>query len=146
MCDIPANNRSLEKGTTMQNSHHVLEVFEAPTARVRDAIRQCLSDAGFRVASSSPSDLHHIQARHGSAIGITDQQTGRVMEVLLRGAGNHTAVSIHHQTTGVGPLRGATFGDLLRDEVNALLVALAEKLPAASQKPSAEAARASQCP
>jgi hypothetical protein len=103
----------------MEIAHHALELFEAPTNEIRDAIRHWLSDAGFKVQSASPSDLE-IRAQRGSAIGVTDQQTGRVMEVIIRGSGCFTAVSIYHHTSRLGPIVGATFSDLLRDESNAL--------------------------
>jgi hypothetical protein len=106
----------------MQNAHHALELIEAPTAQVQDTVRHWLTHAGFKV-TSAPSDLN-IRAERGSPLGLSDRQTGRVMEVIVRGSGHLTAVSIYHHTTRMGPIVGATFGDLLRDEVNALLAVL----------------------
>lgn len=109
----------------MRNAHHALELFHAPAEEIRQVIRQHLNEAGFKVASSAPSDSH-IRAQRGSATGITDRQTGRMMEVLVRGDGQRTAVSVYHHTTGVGPLVGATFGTILQDEVNALFECLGQ--------------------
>jgi len=107
----------------MKIAHHALELFELPSDQIREAIRHWLTEAGFKVASSAPSDMD-LRAERGSAIGFTDNQTERVMEVIIRSAGGFTAVSIYHHTSGLGALVGTTFGDLLRDEVNALLETL----------------------
>jgi hypothetical protein len=106
----------------MQTSHHALEVFEIPIGEIQEMIRRWLADTGFKVASSSPE--RSIHARRGSAMGLTDEQTGRGMEVILRQAGDKTAVSVFYHTSGLGPLVGATFGDILRDEVNGLFAHL----------------------
>lgn len=111
----------------MENAHHALELFEVPAGEIRDAIQQWLTGAGFKVVSSSPSDLD-IRAQRGSPIGVTDGQTGRVMEVIIRGAGSFTAVSIYHHTSRLGPIVGTTFGNLLRDEVNSLVESLGQRV------------------
>jgi hypothetical protein len=113
----------------MEIAYHALEMFEAPADEIRDAIRQWLTDAGFKVAPSSPSDLD-IRAQRGSAIGVTDHQTGRVMEIIIRSSGGVTAVSVYHHTSRLGPFVGTTFSDLLRDEVNAMLASLGEMVTA----------------
>jgi len=114
----------------MEIAHHALAQFEASTSEIRDAIRRWMTEAGFNVSPSAPSDLD-IRAQRGSAIGVTDDQTGRMMEVLIRGAGSFTAVSVYHHTSRMGPIVGVTFGDLLRDEVNALLSSLGAIRPPA---------------
>lgn len=113
----------------MQNAHHALEVFEIPAREIREMIPRMLADAGFKVTSSSPSEPS-IRARRGSAIGLTDQETGRIMEVIIQEVGGNSAVSVYHHTSGVGPFVGATWGDTLRDEVNALFATLGETIAA----------------
>lgn len=115
------------EGNAMQNAYHALEVFDIPANEIREMISQFLASAGFKIAVSSPSE-RSIRARRGSAMGITDQGTGRIMEVIIQEAGAKSAVSVYHHTTGVGPLVGATFGDILRDEANELLAYLANAL------------------
>lgn len=102
----------------MEVAHHALELIEAPPDQIRDALRQWLTDTGFRVKSLS-SDFH-VRAERGSAIGISDRQTGRIMEVIIKGSGDVTAVSIYHHTGRIGMLVGMIFSGLLSDEVNAL--------------------------
>ena len=102
----------------MEIAHHALELIEGPPDRIRDAIRQWLADTGFKV-KSSPSDFY-VRAERGSAMGVTDRQTERIMEVIIRGSSSLTAVSVYHHTGRIGPIVGATFGGLLSDEVNAL--------------------------
>ena len=102
----------------MKYSHHALELIDASPDKIRDAIRQWLADAGFNV-SSSPSDFH-MRAERGSSIGLSDRQTKRIMEVIIKNSGEVTAVSIYHHTGRIGPISGLMFGGTLSDEVNTL--------------------------
>jgi hypothetical protein len=102
----------------MKVAHHALELIDAPPDQIRDAIRKWLSDAGFKVRSS-PSDLHVI-AERGSGLGLSDRQTARIMEIIIKGSGEVTAVSIYHHTGRFGPIAGLMFGGILDDEVNSL--------------------------
>ena len=60
----------------MKYAHHALELYEAPRDQILAATREFLSNAGFDVGLSSPSDPS-IRAERGSHIGFTDQQTAR---------------------------------------------------------------------
>ena len=111
----------------MHIAYHALELFEAPRDQIRVTILQWLVETGFTVSSSSPSDCD-IRAERGSAIAVTDEETGRVMEVIIQGLENVTAVSVYHHTTRIGPIAGVAFGDVLRDEAHALLEFLTDTM------------------
>jgi hypothetical protein len=109
----------------MQTAYHALELLDSSAETVRDVVRAWLTDRGFKLASSSPSDLR-VQARSGSPFALTDDQAERVMEVIIRSTGTGAAISVYHHTTRLGPITGVMHGDILRNEVNALLAFLVE--------------------
>lgn len=110
----------------MNTSCHTLEIIAAPVESVKAAILTWFTANGFVLGANGAEGC--IQGHCGSSFGISDRQTSRVMEVIVSGDGDVTAVSIFHHTTRIAMIVGIMFGSILRDEVNSLATHLKAEL------------------
>jgi len=98
---------------------HILEVVAAFEAAVSDAAKEWWHANGFTIDTTcSATDL---SATRGSGFGITDPQTKRIMEVILKPVGESTAVSVYHHTSRLLNIIGVVFTDLLQTETDSFI-------------------------
>jgi len=103
----------------MRTSCHRLEVIRASESAVAEAAKAWWEANGYKLYRSVNST--HLSAFRGSSIGVTDQQTRRIMEVILKKAGDSTAVSVYHHTSRILLIVGVMFSDILELETDSFM-------------------------
>ena len=106
----------------MKNAYHTLTLVRAPESRVRESIRTWVETNKF-VLRDGGQHADKIEAVYKGwhGFGITDRQTGTIMEILLKRTDDLTAVSIHPRTARILCIVGIMFGDRLRGEAESLV-------------------------
>ena len=108
----------------MKTSCHRLEYFEASERMVVIAAQAWWQANGYII--NPPVSSTKLSACRGSNFGVTDHQTKRVMDVILKPIGDGTAVSVYHQTSRILFLAGVMFGNILERETDSFLQHLSE--------------------
>ncbi len=103
----------------MRTSCHRLEVIGASENVVAEAAKAWCKANGYKLCRSV--DSTHLSAFRGSSVGVTDQQTRRIMEVILKKAGDGTAVSVYLHTSRVLLIVGVVFTDILERETDSFM-------------------------
>ena len=102
-------------------------MIKATEAQVRDSVANWMTSNDF----TRTTDLEEtpIQGEAGSSIGVTDSQTKRVMEVIVRSHGEIVAVSVYHHVTILLVFTGGMFGNTLQTEADDLLSFIQQESP-----------------
>jgi len=103
----------------MNTAYHALVLLNASEVETRRAIDSWFSANGF--TRTSAIDGTPMRASRGSVIGITDHQTARMIEVIVKAQRDVVAVSVSHRTTGFIFFQGTMLGNILQSEAEALL-------------------------
>jgi len=112
----------------MKTSCHRLEIFEASEKAVAGAAKSWWQANGYSMYPPVSNTI--ISSFRGSYIGITDNQTRRIMQVIFKPMGTGTAVSVHHHTSRILCLVGVMMGDILERETDSFLQYIQEYVAA----------------
>ncbi|QDT42755.1 hypothetical protein Pan241w_28440 [Gimesia alba] len=112
----------------MKSSCHRLEIIKAPERVVVVAAKSWWQDNGFTIHPPVNSSI--ISSFRGSGFGLTDQQTKRIMEIILKPIGDGTAVSVYHHTNRILCVVGVMFGNILERETENFLQHIREYVSA----------------
>jgi hypothetical protein len=98
---------------------HVLEFIRAPENAVAAAAKAWWQANGFTLRPEGSAT--HFFAVCGSLLGVTDRQTRRIMEVILKPVSEGTAVSVYHHTGRLFFMVGVMFTDVLQSETDSFI-------------------------
>lgn len=105
--------------TNMKISYHALELVKASESVVAGAAKAWWQANGYTLRSNGGPT--HFSVVRGSPIGITDRQTQRIMEVVLKPVSDGTAVSVYHHTGRILCVVGVMFTGILQSETDSFL-------------------------
>jgi hypothetical protein len=110
----------------MKISCHALELVKASESIVAGLAKVWWQSNGYSLRSDgSPT---HFSAVRGSPIGVTDRQTQRIMEVILKPVSEGTALSVYHHTGRVLCIVGVMFTGILQSETDSFLQHIRENV------------------
>ncbi len=96
----------------MRTSYHTMAHVKAPRDTIVGLIKDWLGKNAFRLQSSAES-IPMIAKRGTRFPGLTDDQTGTKMSIIVRELNGECVLSIQHKTTRLLFITGVMFGDIL---------------------------------
>ena len=104
----------------MRTSYHTMAHVKAPRDTIVGLIKDWLGKNAFRLQSSAGS-IPMIAKRGMRFPGLTDDQTGTKMGIIVRELDGACAISIQHKTTRLLFITGLMFGDILMTKSEQLI-------------------------